>query len=301
MRIGTMVETNNVDRAIAAVAEAAADGFSSAWFTQKFDLDAIGMCGLAGREVPDIDVGTAVVPVYGRHPLYMASQAATAQMAARGRFHLGVGLSHQMVVEQMLGLSYDKPARYMREYLEVLLALLREGKASHTGEAVTARAPLQVDHSNPPPILVAALGPAMLKLTGELADGTITWMTGMRTLGDYIVPTITKAAGNRAIRVIAALRTVVTNDPDGARERTAGDIAFYGNLPSYRAMLDREGAAEPTDVSIVGDEEYVAAAVGRLAEAGVTDFIAIPAGTVDEIERARKLLPSLATQSGRTA
>lgn len=293
MRIGTIVEATDLDSAVVGVRQAADDGFASAWFTQMFSFDAIGVCTVAGREVAGIELGTAVVPVYGRHPVNLAMQAATAQLAAGGRFSLGIGLSHQMVVEGMLGLSYDKPARYMREYLEALLPLLREGSVDRTGEVVSAHAPLMLEVPTPTPVLVAALGPAMLKLTGELADGTITWMTGPRTLADHIVPTLTKAAGDRPVRVVAALRTVVTDDPDDARERTGQAVAFYGSLPSYRAMLDREGAAEPKDVSIVGDEDHVAAAIRGLAEIGVTDFVAVPAGTPEELQRTRELLPQL--------
>jgi F420-dependent oxidoreductase-like protein len=293
MRIGTVVEAKDLESAVAGVQRAADDGFASAWFTQMFSFDAVTVCTVAGREVPGIELGTAVVPTFPRHPVSLAMQAVTASLASGGRFSLGIGLSHQMVIEGMLGMSYDKPARHMREYLETLIPLLKDGKVDHDGEVYTVHAPVDAMGATPPPVLVAALGPAMLKVTGELADGTITWMTGPKTLADHIVPSITKAAGNRDVRVVAALRTVVTDDPDGARERTGEAIAFYGHLPSYRAMLDREGAAEPKDVSIVGDEEHVASVVRGLADIGVTDFVAVPAGTDEELARTRKLLASL--------
>jgi F420-dependent oxidoreductase-like protein len=293
MRIGTIVEAKDLDSAVAGVKAAADEGFASAWFTQMFSFDAITVCTVAGREVPGIELGTAVVPTFPRHPVSLAMQAVTASLACGGRFALGIGLSHQMVIEGMLGMSYEKPARHMREYLEVLLPLLRDGKVDHDGEVYKVHAPVDSMGAPPPPVLVAALGPAMLKVTGELADGTITWMTGPKTLADHIVPSITKAAGNRDVRVVAALRTCVTDDPDGARDRTGEAIAFYGHLPSYRAMLDREGAAEPKDVSIIGDEEHVASVVRGLADIGVTDFVAVPAGTPDELARTRKLLTSL--------
>jgi F420-dependent oxidoreductase-like protein len=293
MRIGTIVEAKDLDSAVAGVRQAADDGFASAWFTQMFSFDAITVCTVAGREVPGIELGTAVVPTFPRHPVSLAMQAVTASLASGGRFSLGIGLSHQMVIEGMLGMSYDKPARHMRDYLETLIPLLREGKVDHDGEVYKVHAPVDSMGAPPPPVLVAALGPAMLKVTGELADGTITWMTGPKTLADHIVPSLTKAAGTRDVRVVAALRTVVTDDPDGARDRTGEAIAFYGHLPSYRAMLDREGAAEPKDVSIVGDEEHVASVVRGLADIGVTDFVAVPAGTPDELARTRKLLTSL--------
>jgi F420-dependent oxidoreductase-like protein len=293
MRIGTIVEAKDLDSAVAGVKAAADEGFASAWFTQMFSFDAITVCTVAGREVPGIELGTAVVPTFPRHPTSLAMQAVTASLASGGRFALGIGLSHQMVIEGMLGLSYDKPARHMREYLEVLLPLLREGKVDHDGEVYAVHAPVDAMGATPPPVLVAALGPAMLKVTGELADGTITWMTGPKTLADHIVPSITKAAGGREVRVVAALRTCVTDDPEGARDRTGEAIAFYGHLPSYRAMLDREGAAEPKDVSIIGDEEHVATVVRGLADIGVTDFVAVPAGTPEELARTRTLLTSL--------
>jgi F420-dependent oxidoreductase-like protein len=258
-----------------------------------FSFDAVTVCAIAGREVPGIELGTAVVPTFPRHPTTLAMQAVTASLASAGRFTLGIGLSHQMVIEGMLGLSFEKPARHMREYLEVLLPLLREGKVDHDGDVYAVHAPVDAMGAPAPQVLVAALGPAMLKVTGELADGTITWMTGPRTLADHIVPSITKAAGGREVRVVAALRTCVTDDPQGARDRTGEAVAFYGMLPSYRAMLDREGAAEPKDVSIIGDEEQVAATVRGLADIGVTDFVAVPAGTPAELARTRTLLTSL--------
>lgn len=296
MRVGLIIEASDVDDAVAKTRAAADEGFTSGWFTQMFSFDAIGMCSLVGREVQGIEVGTGVVPVYGRHPVNLAMQAVTAQVATGNRFNLGIGLSHQMVIEGMLGLSYDRPARYMREYLQALMPLLHDGNAQVEGEVVTARAQVDAMGSTPPPVLVAALGPAMLKLTGELADGTVTWMTGPKTLGDHIVPSITRAAeaaGRPRPRVVAALRTVVTDDPDDARERTGQAVAFYGMLPSYRAMLDREGAAEPKDVSIVGDEAAVETTVRHLADIGVTDFVAVLAGTPEERARTRALLRSL--------
>ena len=294
MRIGLVIEAKDLDSGVAKVRQAGEEGFASAWFTQMFSFDAITMCTIAGREVPGIEVGTAVVPTFPRHPTALAMQAVTASLATDGRFNLGIGLSHQMVIEGMLGMSYAKPARHMREYLEVLLPLLREGRVDHQGEAFTVKAPLDTMGATAPPVLVAALGPQMLRLTGELADGTITWMTGPKTLADHIVPSITKAAAGRPDpRIVAALRVAVVDDVEEARPRIGEAVAFYGMLPSYRAMLDREGAAEPADVSILGDEEHVASVIRGIADVGVTDFVAVPAGTEDEMARTRALLRTL--------
>jgi F420-dependent oxidoreductase-like protein len=294
MRIGLLVEAADLDSAVAGVRLAAEEGFASAWLAQLFSFDAITVCALAGREIPGIELGTAVVPTFPRHPVALAIQAVTAALASGDRFALGIGLSHQMVIEGMLGMSFDKPARYMREYLETLMPLLHEGRVDYEGEFFQVHAPINAMGAAPPPVLVAALGPAMLKVTGELADGTITWMTGPRTLSDHIVPSITKAAAGRPVpRVVAALRTCVTDSADDARERIGRDVAIYGSLPSYRAMLDREGAAEPADVAIVGDEDHVAGVIRGLGDIGVTDFAAVPAGTPEEIARTRALLRSI--------
>src|SRR4051794_28066397 len=297
MRIGTILEANDLESATAGVRQAKEDGFASAWFTQMMGLDAVTMCALAGREVPGIEVGTAVVPTFPRHPHALAMQAVTASLATEGRFTLGVGLSHQMGIESMFGMSYDKPVRHMRESLEVLIPLLRDGKADHDGDVYNVHAPVDAMGATPPQVLVAALGPAMLKLTGELADGTATWMTGPKTLADHTVPTLVaaaEAAGRPSPRVASALPVCVTTAVDAARERAAKEFAAYGTLPSYRAMLDREGAAGPADVAIVGDEDVIASGLRTLVDAGVTDLVAGVFGDDEEIKRTRQVLRDVA-------
>ena len=246
------------------------DGFASYWSSQIFGLDALTALAVIGREVPDIELATAVVPTYPRHPMMLAAQAKTVQAATGGRLTLGIGLSHQIVVEAMWGLSFDRPLRHIREYLSILLPLLHEGSVQFSGETLTFRGSIEVE-APAPPVLVAALGPKMLELAGTVADGTVTWMTGPATLGAYIAPTITRAAeaaGRPAPRVAAGLPVCVTDDVDAARERIAKVFVVYGSLPSYRAMLDREGAEGPADVAIVGDEATVEAAIRRARRRG---------------------------------
>lgn len=298
MRIGIGVDGSTVDTAVEGTRRAAADGFSSVWFSNIFGADGITLCAIAGREVPEIEVGTAVVPTFPRHPHAMAQQAITAHAATGGRFVLGIGLSHQVVIESMFGLSFDKPAAHMREYLAVLLPLLRDGAVSYEGERYRVQATLErVGTSDQgPPVMLAGLGPVMLKITGSLTDGTITWMTGPKTIASHIVPTLEEAAvaaTRPAPRIVCGLPICVTDDAAGAREQASKLFQVYGQLPSYRAMLDREGAAEPADVSILGDEEHVASVVRGLADVGVTDFVAVPAGTREEVARTRELLRSL--------
>src|SRR5690606_1048063 len=259
-----------------------------------FGLDAISALTVAGRETQRIELATGVTPTPPRHPFAIAQQALTAQAACRGRFVLGIGLSHRVVIENMLGLDYGQPARQMREYLEVLMPLARGEPAAFSGERYRVHGALQVAGGAPVPVVVAALGPKMLALTGRLADGTATWMTGPRTLAEHTVPTIRRAAreaGRPEPRVIAALPIALTSDPAAARGVANQVFAIYGQLPSYRAMLDREGAANPGDVALAGDEAVLRAGLARLREAGVTHFAAslFPADA-DAIARTRAFL-----------
>jgi 5,10-methylenetetrahydromethanopterin reductase len=264
-----------------------------------FGLDAINALALVGRETARIELGTAVVPTYPRHPFAIAQQALTTQAASRGRFALGIGLSHKLVIEDMLGMSYAKPARHMREYLAVLAPLLRGEGVQFKGEQYRVAAALQVPGATRVPLLVAALGPAMLRLTGEHADGTITWMTGPKTLESHILPGLregAKAANKPEPRVVAGFPIVVTNKPAEAKEKIAKALVIYGQLPSYRAMLDREGAAGPADIALAGDEAYLRRELARLRSLGVSDLSAAVTNVEDGAEE--RTLAFLASELG---
>ncbi|MFF5212112.1 LLM class F420-dependent oxidoreductase [Streptosporangium sp. NPDC000396] len=281
MRIGLLLDQlegpDALDRLQERIARAADDGFSSAWMSNIFGLDALTALAVAGRQVPGIELGTAVVPTYPRHPAVLAQQALTVNTALRGRLALGIGLSHQIVIENMYGYSFDKPARHMREYLSVLVPLVRGEQVAFEGETLKAQLGLTTPGAGEMPVLIAALAPRMLRLAGEMADGTVLWMTGPRTVAQHVAPAVTeaaRAAGRPAPRIVCALPVCVTDDVEAARTRAGEVFEIYGQLPSYRAMLDREGAAGPADVAIVGDEGEVSAQIESLAEAGVTDFVA---------------------------
>ncbi len=298
MRIGIFGGTTSrtIDELVADAKGIEQAGYASFTLPQVFGYDAMGLLAVIGREVPRIRLMTGVVPTYGRHPLTMAQQALTVQAASNNRFALGIGLSHQFVIEHMFGLSFEKPVRHMREYLAALMPLLHEGKVSFHGEAFNVEAGIDSPHRVAPPVYVAALGEQMLTLTGTVADGTMTWMTGPTTLRDHTAPTITRAAekaGRPAPEIIAALPICVTNDPDALRERSAKELQVYGVLPSYRAMLDREGAAGPADVGIFGDEAAVEKGVRALADAGVTEFVATIMGGQEDRTRTHDVLTSM--------
>jgi 5,10-methylenetetrahydromethanopterin reductase len=278
--------------------QAADDGFASAWMSNIFGVDALTALAVAGSQVPGIELGTAVVPTYPRHPAVLAQQALTVSLALGGRLALGIGLSHRIVIEDMYGYSFERPARHMSEYLSILLPLLDGEQAAFEGETMRASIGLSVPRPGRVPVLLAAMAPAMLKLAGQRADGTILWMTGPATVRDYIAPAITQAAetaGRPAPRVVCILPVCVTDDPGQARARAAEVFAIYGQLPSYRAMLDREGAAGPADIAIAGDEDTVSAQIMALADAGVTDFVALEFARGEEHQRTRALLKSLIT------
>ena len=298
MRIGILAAETGGDQALGKLADqlrrAVDDGFASAWMSNIFGLDALTALAVAGRQVPGIELGTAVVPTYPRHPAVLAQQALTTALAVGpGRLALGIGLSHKIVIEDMYGYSFDRPARHMREYLSVLLPLLDGTPAGVDGSTLSAHVGLSTPRAGRVPVLLAALAPRMLELAGAQTDGTVLWMTGLATVRDYVVPAITAAAGaagRPGPRVVCSLPVCVTSDPAAARASAAKVFAIYGQLPSYRAMLDREGAAGPADVAIVGDEDTVAAQILALAGAGVTDFVAAEFGQGQDQERTRNLL-----------
>ena len=300
MRIGYFggaINDASIDTVIADARRAEADGYASYWVPQIFGWDALTVLALIGREVPRIELGTSVIPTYPRHPMMLAQQARTVHAASGGRLCLGIGLSHQLVIEQMMGMSFDKPVRHLREYLSVLMPLLQTGGVSFAGETYTTHAGLSMPGGAGCPVIVAALGEQMLKVTARMADGTITWCTGPETLAAHTIPTLTRAAeeaGRPSPRVVAALPVCVTDDPASRHELAAQVFAVYGQLPSYRAMLDREGAAGPADIAILGSEAEVTDRIGRLAEIGVTDFGAVMFSPDDaENERTRNVLRSL--------
>lgn len=299
MDIGVNIGGRTVDEVVAGAERAVADGFTSGWMANIFGLDAVLACAVAGRAVPGITLGTAVTPTYPRHPHALAQQAMTAWDATGGRFVLGVGLSHQIVIETMFGLSFDRPAVHMREYLSVLLPLLRDGNVGFDGEQYRVHAPLErAGDLAGPPVLLAAMAPVMLRLAGEVADGTALWMTGAKTVTDHVAPRITKAAsdaGRPAPRIVASLpvAVVANGGGDAAREEAARSFAVYGGLPSYRAMLDKEGAAGPEDVAIIGDEAAVEAGIRAMADAGVTEFAAARFGDTATVARTTEVLRAL--------
>ncbi|MEE8079702.1 MAG: TIGR03564 family F420-dependent LLM class oxidoreductase, partial [Pseudomonadales bacterium] len=280
MRIGLMIGADGtnatLDDVVGIAQRAEQVGLDNVWMANIFGFDAVSALAIIGRETSKIGLGTAVTPTYPRHPTALAQQALTTAAASGNRFTLGIGLSHQIVIEDMLGFSYAKPANHMREYLSVLMPLVRGETANFQGDEYrVAGVTMDVPGVTELPVVVAALGPVMLRLAAELADGTNTWMVGPKTMESHIVSRLVAAAtaaGRNDPRVVGGYPVILTNKPDEARAKIAEGLTIYGQLPSYRAMLDREGVAGPADIAIAGDENLVRGEIKRLENIGVTDF-----------------------------
>ncbi|MFD3945351.1 TIGR03564 family F420-dependent LLM class oxidoreductase [Streptomyces sp. NPDC058579] len=295
----------DIDSTVQLAREAHDAGLRSAWFGQTFSYDSPLLAAIVGREVPGLQVGTSAIPIFGRHPLLVSSQAQTAQAATGGRYHLGLALGTRHLTEDGFGIPYERPIALLREFLTALRQLVETGAADFHGELLTATTPLPaaVPGAAPPvPLLVAAMGPQALRVTGELADGALPFLAGPRALAEHIVPALTaaaEAAGRPAPRVVALVPGVVTAraHADAVREKAAEMLALYEKIPSYQRVIALSGAERAAEVAVIGDEETVAAEVRRYREAGATEvvFTATDLGGEDDRRRTWKLLGELAS------
>ncbi|MEU3512364.1 LLM class F420-dependent oxidoreductase [Streptomyces longwoodensis] len=284
---------NQVDATVELAKEAAAAGLRSAWFGQTFGADSPQLAALVGREVPGLHVGTSAVPIFGRHPLLVSSQAQTAQAATHGRYHLGLALGTKPLTETGFGLPYERPIARLREFLTALRQLTEHGTADFEGELLTARTPLPArvpGAEGGVPLLVAAMGPQALRASGELADGILPYLAGPRALADHIVPALTRAAeaaGRPAPRVVALVFGVVTDDADAVRAEALERLAFYEQFPSYARVIELSGARRAADVAVIGDERTVEAEVRRYRDAGATEVVFAGTETAGDAARRR--------------
>jgi F420-dependent oxidoreductase-like protein len=302
MRIGIngtgLVQQASIEAIADHAGQAAADGFTSYWLAEHptGGFDALTVLSVVGQRVPGIELGTAVIPTFPRHPMALAAQALTVRAAIGGRLTLGVGLSHEVMMAQ-LGIGFDKPIRHLREYLSILVPLLSDGRVAFEGEVLSCNAQIFRAPEHPCPVVVAALGPQALKVAGARTQGTTLAWVGPQTVREHIAPKLgaaAAAAGRPTPRIIATLPVCVTDDAEAVRGLVAKNLDMYGKLPSYRAMFDREGVEGPADVALIGSEDHVRAKLAELDDAGVTDFAASEFATTNsERERTRVLLKSV--------
>jgi len=306
MRIGINATTQLGRLDVAGFAEhalaAESEGFSSYWLAEHpvGGFDALTAIAVIGQSVEQMELGTAIIPTYPRHPVALAGQALTTQAAIRGRLSLGIGMSHKVMMAD-LGIHDDKPIRHLREYLEALMPMIESGHVDVRGATISATADAIYPVTSPPEVTVAALGPQALKVAGRYVAGTNLAWVGPTTIREHIVPSISQAAadaGRPAPRIIATLPVCVTDDPAPARARLTANTTMYAQLPSYQAMFEREGIAETGDLAMIGTEDQVTELIGGLEAAGVTDYAASEFGlTSDDRTRTRDLLTRIAADS----
>ncbi|MGV9408541.1 TIGR03564 family F420-dependent LLM class oxidoreductase [Nocardia sp. NPDC003693] len=315
MRIGVMIgpekgdTARKLERMLRDIEWAESAGLDTAWIPQiPTDFDALTAIAAMAARSSRIELGTAVVPLQAQHPVALARQALSVQAMTGGRLTLGVGPSHHWIVGDMLGLPYDKPAAYTRDYLEVLnAAVTGPGPVRVRNDSFEVDNPTDLTPVAPMPVLVAALGPVMLRVTGERADGTILWMADERAIAGHIVPKITKAAadaGRPAPRVVAGLPVCLCAraDIDAAKERANRILGEAEISPNYQRLLERGEARDIGDLCIAGDEETIAAGLRRYAEAGATDLSVrlLPIGdTVAELIASKQLTRTVIAELAR--
>lgn len=275
---------NVVDDVIASARAAYDAGVRQIWLAQQLVPDAIGLAGLIGNAVPGLGVGTSVVPINPRHPLIIAAQAQTTQAAAHGHFSLGLGLGAHAVETEAFGYAWPNTVQRLREHLTILRTIFETGEVDFHGEEISAVSywPVTMAGGTPVPVYVAAMGPKALRVTGELADGTMPYLAGPRTLREFIIPTITEAAekaGRPAPRIIAAAPALVHDDLDEARAIAAEKLAFYQAIPSYQKVIAREGLDSAVELAALGKPDAVAERMQEYLDAGATDVILNPLRT----------------------
>ena len=270
---------DKVARLVADAEAAERAGFTSIWVPQvPGDFDALTAIALMGGATTRIELGTAVVPIQTRHPVAMAQQVLSSQAVCGGRFTLGLGASHHWIVADMLGLPYDRPARQMRHYLEVLnTALAGPGKIDVENEGYRVHSPIDVTDITPTPVLLAALAPVMLHLAGEQASGTILWMADERAIAEHVVPRITRsaaAAGRPAPRIVAGVPIALCRDDevDAARAWANQVLGHAEYSPNYQRLLERGDAGDVGDILAAGSESAIVERLQSFADAGVTDL-----------------------------
>jgi F420-dependent oxidoreductase-like protein len=306
MRIGLTGAGTTADRIVEQAKRAEADGFTSVWYPSAAGGgDPLAAMTLAARATSGIELGTSVLVTYACHPVLQASRANAVDSAigVPGRFTLGVGPSHRVVVEDWLGLSYDTPGQHTDEYVQILTGLLRGEQVSFAGQQFRVEAgALPIPDGAEIPVLVGALGPRLLRTAGSRTAGTILWMANATAIERHVAPLIRKAAadaGRPAPRIVAGLPVAVHDDVAEARSVVAGQFAVYGQLPNYQRILAHGGITSPAEAAIVGDEDSVAGQLRALFEAGATDVWAAPFPVGDDARASRARTRALLTDLAR--
>ncbi len=278
---GSAEADNAVDDYVSQARRAHELGVRQVWVAQQFDHDAISLAALIGAAVPGLEVGTSAVPFNPRHPLTLASQAQTAQAAAHGNFRLGLALGAHEIERTSFGIAPPHTIARLREYLTILRSVFDTGAVDFHGEEFTASPswPVTLAAGSPVPVYVAAMGPKALRVTGELADGTLPYLAGPRTIAEFIEPTISKAAadaGRPSPRIIAFVPAQVSDDVNATRAAAEEQLGFYATIPSYQKVIAREGVESLADLAAIGDAHALRRKAQSYLDAGATDVVFSP-------------------------
>jgi len=286
-----------VDRLLEAAVACDEAGVDGIWYGQFLGYDAPTIAASAAARTSRVVPGVSVVVARPRHPIAVAAQAQTVNALSGHRFRLAVGLSHRSTIEGIYGLDFPSPAKYLREYLHVLRELIEMRPVDFEGEYVSAHAQLAIPEAGPLPLFTGALGPLALEVTGELADGTVTYLAGPRTIEAHVVPRLAAGAargGRPSPQVAASVPVLATHDADAVVSRLHDFTRFHAMLPEYQRIIEREGVAHPGDMGLVGDAETIRAGIVRLRDAGATEFAAALFGDRDEQLRTIRVLGEVA-------
>lgn len=281
-------------------ATAAEHGLRGVWYGQHLRYDSPTLATMAASRTEGVLVGAGIVPAYPRHPIALAAQALTVDIATGHRFRLGVGASHRPTVEGVYGLEYTSPAQFLEEYLTIVRELLTTRRSSFEGRFFAVDAQLDIPEAGIVPLYTGSLGPRTLELCGRMADGNITYLAGPRTVAEHVIPCLNRGAdaeGRARPAVVAAVPVMVTDDPAAARPHLDSYLGFHTAIDVYQAVIAREQVRHPADIAIVGDHATVRAGIDRFRDSGVDEFAAAPFGTADDMLRTCEMLGQLAAES----
>lgn len=305
MQIGVLdLDVRTVAPCQAGARAAEQAGFDTYWLAGGW-RDPVTLATAAGCVVPRIEIGTAINSIWGMHPLAMAEQALTVNDALQGRFVLGLGVSHPHMVLERFGRPYERPVRFLREFLTILMTAMGQGKVDFTGEMLACHTELRLQNMRRPKVLIAALGPQSVAVAGRWADGTLTFMVPLPALESMTIPTATAAAreaGRPRPFFLAQAPICVTCNEEAARAHIGKQFERYGNgyYPAYKASLDRSGiSGGPGSVAVVGTEEEVARELSRYRDIGIDQFMGVVSGTPEEQERTMKFIAQLSDCNAR--
>jgi F420-dependent oxidoreductase-like protein len=287
--IGAFISAGrSLDSALERVRKADALGFDSAYVTQIAGRDALTVLAAYASVSERIRLGTGVLPIFARTPVATAQAAATIDELSGGRMVLGLGVSHQVTVENWFDAEITKPIAQMREYVGIVRAIMRgepppEGRFFNTKFQFMGYAP-RPDL----PIYVAGLSPNMLRLAGEVGDGVMLWLCNPDYIRDVVVPAVAEGReragkGLDGFDLVAAVPVGLTEDPDDARARQRAELVPYASLPFYRAMLERSGFGD----DLAAFDEGAAAGDMERATAGLSDQLLAALGGIGDADDVR--------------